>query len=164
MDVYEFFENAQKVNENWMIDRLKLFIFENERLVIDMIQSQWERSQNEEGKIVGRYKPITELFYAKVNPPISGMPKKSGEPYNMIWDGDLIKLTNIDFEIKNNEFILLVDSTAPSKDGLFSHIRRERYIDEPYSIFGLQEINMGKLSDLTEENLIEKFIQTLKIE
>lgn len=163
MEIYEFLENAKQINFDWLKSRLTQIIIENEMIFIDMLRSQWEKGENEDKHAVGIYKPVTENFYAKLDPPQSGMPKISGQPYNMIWDGDLIKLTSFDLEVRDGFLILIVDSSASTKEPLFGHIRREKLVDDPESIFGLQEINLGILSEMTNESIIENFLTTLKI-
>lgn len=164
MDIYEFLDEANRINLEWLKSRITQIIVENETIFVDMIRSQWERGENEDEKPVGIYKPVTENFYAKLNPPSSGMPKKAGQPYNMIWDGDLIRLTNIDLEVKDNELILTIDSSGSSKKGLFERIRKEGLVHDPESIFGLQEFNLGKLTETTEDQIVKNFLRTLKLE
>src|SRR5690606_33647838 len=163
MDVYQFLEEAKKINLEWLKSRITEIIIENELIFVDMLRAQWESGVNEAGKAVGRYKAITENFYSLINPPSSGMPKQAGEPYNLIWSGELIRLTSIDLEVKDDELILIIDSSDSSKNSLFSQIRKEGLVSEPDSIFGLQEVNLGKVVDMTEYDLIENFKKTLQI-
>lgn len=164
MDVFEFLDNAEQIDSEWLEKEIIQFLIENEILVVDMIKSQWEQGENEDGVEVGRYKESTENFYAKINPPASGMPKIAGQPYNLMWDGSLIRQTGINLEIKGGDLIMTVDSTAGSKNPLFTQIRKESLVPEPESIFGLQEFNLGKVTEMSEENLVERFYQTLKLE
>lgn len=164
MEVYEFFDNANAVNKTWLINVVTEFLNLNEVEIVEMIKAQWTQGENEEGKPVGRYKPVTEGYYAKVNPPSSGMPKIAGQPYNLMWDGTLINRTGIKVEIKNEELILTIDSTATSKDPLFQRIKAEKLVSDPESIFGLQTVNLGKVTDMSEENLVDQFYKTLKLE
>lgn len=165
MEIYDFLENAKTLDLSWLGVQIISIISENEDNLFAMLREQWEAGENEDGQAVGHYKPTTENFYAIVNPPASGLPKRAGDPYNLIWDGNLFRQLNISFEFSGtDELYLLIDSSAGSKDSLFKRIRGENLVQDPESIFGLTQINLGKMTDLTNEGIISKFYELLKIE
>lgn len=163
MEIYEFLESSAGLDLNWLGLQIISIISENEENLLYLLGEQWERGQNEDGKAVGHYKPATENFYAIVNPPSSGLPKRAGSPYNLKWDGNLFRGLSIDFEFGGEDLFLLIDSSGSTKDPLFRQIRSEGLVDEPESIFGFQEVNLGKISELTNEGVIEKFYSFLKL-
>lgn len=163
MDIYEFLETSAKLDLNWLSVEIMSIISENEENLLHLLGEQWERGQNEDGKAVGHYKPTTENYYAIVNPPSSGLPKRAGSPYNLKWDGHLFRELSISFEFGGEDLFLLIDSSGSTKDPLFRQIRSEGLVDEPESIFGFQEVNLGKISELTNEEVINKFYSFLKL-
>lgn len=163
MEIYEFLETSAGLDLNWLGLQIISIISENEENLLYLLGEQWERGQNEDGKAVGRYKWSTENFYAIVDPPLSGLPKREGQPYNLKWHGSLFRELSIKFEFGNEDLFLLIDSSASTKDPLFRQIRSEGLVDEPESIFGFQEVNLGKISELTNEEVIKKFYSFLKL-
>lgn len=163
MEIYEFLETSSKLDLAWLSLQIVSIISENEENLIYLLGEQWDAGENEDGQAVGYYKPTTENFWAIVNPPSSGMPKRAGSPYNLNWDGNLFRGLSIDFEFGGEDLFLLIDSSGNTKDPLFRQIRAEGLVQDPESIFGFQEINLGKISELTNEEVIEKFYSFLKI-
>lgn len=163
MEIYEFLETSAGLDLNWLGLQIIAIISENEENLLYLLGEQWERGQNEDGKAVGHYKPTTENFYAIVNPPSSGLSKRAGDPYNLKWDGNLFRGLSISFEFGGEDLFLLIDSSASTKDPLFRQIRSEGLVAEPESIFGFQEVNLGKISELTNEGVINKFYSFLKL-
>lgn len=164
MEIYEFLETSSKLDLQWLGLQIISIISENEENLIHLLKEQWEAGQNEDGKAVGHYKPTTENFYAIINPPSSGLPKRAGSPYNLIWDGSLLRGLSIDFEFGGgDDLFLIIDSSGSTKEPLFQRIRGEGLVQDPESIFGFQEVNLGKIADLTNEEVIDKFYSFLKI-
>lgn len=164
MEIYEFLETSTKLDLAWLGLQIRAIISDNEEKLLYLLREQWEAGKNEDGKPVGYYKPVTENFYAVLDPPSSGLPKRAGSPYNLIWGGSLFRGLSIDFEFGGgDDLFLLIDSKASTKDPLFRRIRSEGLVADPESIFGFQEVNLGKIRELTNEGVINKFYEFLNI-
>lgn len=159
MDLYDFLEKVQDLSIEWLKNVISEILDENKENIFSMLEDQWSQGENEDGQAVGFYKPVTQNFYAFLNPPSSGMPKKAGDPYNLMWDGNLFKQLYLEFEKEGNEpkIYLLIDSDSSSKSKLFRNIRNENLVSDPESIFGIQKINLEEINTRVNEELIEKF-------
>lgn len=155
MDAYTFLEEAGKLNTDWLVDQVMAILSEDAEKMVALLRTQWEAGQNEEGKAVGHYKYNTESYYAIISPPKSGLPKITGEPYNLIWDGGLIAGVYFDFEYEGGNILYyLVDSTGDTKEPLFTQIRREALVDDPESIFGFNDKNLSEIYNLANDGIV----------
>lgn len=163
MEIYEFLERSTKLDLDWLAVEIMAIISDNEDFLLNLLDEQWDAGQNEDGDAVGRYKWSTEHFYSILDPPSSGNPKKEGQPYNLNWHGYLFRGLNFNFEYAGDELFLLIDSSGATKQPLFMQIKREGLVQDPNSIFGLQAVNLGKVNEMTNEQIINKFYEFLKI-
>ena len=161
MTIYDFIDIVEDMPSNWIELNVQNYIQNNQDIVFQFIRDQWELGENEDGQVVGYYKPVTENFYAKISRPL--LPKRTGQPYNLIWSGSLFKELHIETKFSNNGNIILIDSSSNSKTKLFAQIKEENLINDPYSIFGLNEKHNSQLNQYIEDNLIENFKELLNL-
>lgn len=133
---------------------------ENADAVIDLdkvkeyLYNQWKAGENKDGQPVGFYTPYTESIAQG-----TVLPKRAGEPYNLIWSGELFE--KIVTELKGE--ILLVDSDGNAKDSLFYLIRQNALVDNPDSIFGLNNENLQDFFDKIIRGMINNLMTDLKL-
>ncbi|WP_312922517.1 hypothetical protein [Empedobacter brevis] len=163
MTIYEFIDIVEDMPSNWIELNVQSYIQNNQDIVFQFIRDQWELGENEDGQAVGYYKPVTENFYAIIDPPTMGMRKRTDKPYNMLWHGSLFKELFLELEFTKNANYVLIDSSSRSKDGLFYHIEREGLVNDPNSIFGLNEKHNSQLNQYIEDDLIENFKELLNL-
>ncbi|QHC84980.1 hypothetical protein AS589_09450 [Empedobacter brevis] len=161
MTIYEFIDIVEDMPSNWIELNVQKFVHDNQDMIFSFIENQWELGENEDGQAVGYYKPVTENFYAKISRPL--LSKRTGQPYNLIWSGSLFKELHIETKFSNNGNIILIDSSSNSKTKLFAQIKEENLINDPYSIFGLNEKHNSQLNQYIEDNLIENFKELLNL-
>ena len=161
MTIYEFIDIVEDMPSNWIELNVQSYIQNNQDIVFQFIRDQWELGENEDGQAVGYYKPVTENFYAKISRPL--LPKRTGQPYNLIWSGSLFKELYIETKFSNNGNLILIDSSSNNKINLFAQIREENLINDPYSIFGLNEKHNSQLNQYIEDDLIENFKELLNL-
>lgn len=161
MTIYEFIDVVEEMSTNWIELNVQSYIQNNQDIIFQFIRDQWELGENEDGQAVGYYKSVTENFYAKIDRPL--LPKRTDHPYNLIWSGNLFRELYIETKFSNNGNLILIDSTSRSKNRLFYHIEREGLINDPYSIFGLNEKHNSQLNQYIEDNLIENFKELLNL-
>lgn len=161
MTIYEFIDIVEDMPSNWIELNVQSYIQNNQDIVFQFIRDQWELGENEDGQAVGYYKPVTENFYAKISRPL--LPKRTGQPYNLIWSGSLFNELYIETKFSNNGNLILIDSSSNSKSNLFAQIREENLINDPYSIFGLNEKHNSQLNQYIEDDLIENFKELLNL-
>ncbi|WP_314060183.1 hypothetical protein [Empedobacter brevis] len=161
MTIYEFIDIVEDMPSNWIELNVQSYIQNNQDIVFQFIRDQWELGENEDGQAVGYYKPVTENFYAKISRPL--LPKITGQPYNLIWSGSLFKELYIETKFSNTGNLILIDSSSNNKINLFAQIREENLINDPYSIFGLNEKHNSQLNQYIEDDLIENFKELLNL-
>lgn len=122
-------------------------------------KEQWLRGFNEEGKIIGRYKKQTEKF-AKI-PPRPKTRKIAGKPYNLLWSGDFFQKTKFQIKVQEKDYKFVINSTSKNKTKLFNTIKKHGLISDPNSIFGLTDINEGKLIDEMETSFLNELNKLL---
>ena len=158
MQIDEFLERAF-VDEDWLESIISYYLNQNEPMVKEYIKEQWTAGENEDKEAVGYYKKITEDYYAKINPPFSGLPKIAGKPYNLMWSTELFSRTFLEHKLELPAYVILVDSESSTRDPLFAQIKREGLVDDPFTIFGLNEENYEKLIVSVNQEIINKFIE-----
>lgn len=158
-----FFQFAEDL-ENYTTDNyLKLL---GDDIVADkdidykfFLENQWDKGKDGNDVNLPVYSLITEIYYAKLFPPIK--PKIAGQPYNLMWTGDMFKLITFDYDFKGNDLTFKVDSTSQSKDELFSTHLKNR--DNPYDIFKLNKENNSDFIEIVTNKGIQILNTILKL-
>lgn len=125
-------------------------------LIKDLIGEQWERGENKDGDAVGLYTPYTEIIAIIEN---TIMPKIAGEPYNLLWTGSMFNQMIIDYE----DFGLNITSESDTKDKIIARIAGNDFVQEPHSIFGLNNENLKTLYIVLNSDLIEGIMRKLRM-
>lgn len=133
-------ENANAVID---LDKIKEYLF-----------NQWKAGENKDGQPVGFYTPYTESIARSTI-----LPKRAGEPYNLMWSGELFEkiVTELNGEI------LSVDSDGNAKSSLFYLIKQNALVDSPDSIFGLNNENLQDFFDKIIRGMINNLMTDLKL-
>lgn len=145
MEIYEYLERAKMVTKEWFYRSLWVYLAENERIIVDVQQSQWQEGKDENGRILGFYSRMTEM--------LSGGRKKAGEPFNLFDTGVFYRGTFINVEANGTQLIITLDS-SDSKTNLLEKKIGNR-------IFGLQDDNLNKIIEMTESDIVNKLNQIL---
>ncbi len=144
MDVFDL---QSRLNKFDVRKELIGILSELEQKILDLNRKDqlFEKGENNEGTVIGIYKPLTEV--------LSGGKKKAGQPYNLFDTGDFYK--KFTFDYKNGTLDLF--STDNKLDEIFDRIEKEGRVD-PKSIFGLtikntEILNYGMLMPELIEDL-----------
>lgn len=148
---------SQEISKNSILEMIESVVFSQYDLVKDLIRSQWESGENMDGLAVGFYTEFTERLSNIIGDAI--MPKVAGEPYNLLWTGDLFEKIRIEYK----DFGLDVDSISENEAPLFGRISENGIVSEPYTIYGLNLENLEILLNSIQQDLIEEILIKLKM-
>lgn len=153
MDLGEFLINgSQTITPKWG-DETVTDIIDTDKIK-EYLFAQWSAGENKDGQAVGFYTPYTESIAQG-----TVLPKRAGEPYNLMWSGELFeKITT-----ERKDEILEVDSSGNAKSSLFYLIEQNALVDSPDSIFGLTADNLKEFFDSIIKGIINKLITDLKL-
>lgn len=148
---------SEGISKDSILELVEQVVFSQYELVKDLIRSQWEAGENMDGLAVGFYTEFTERLSNLLGDAI--MPKVAGEPYNLLWTGDLFEQIRIEFQ----DLGLNVDSSSETEAPLFERISENAIVSEPYTIYGLNTENLEILLNSIQQDLIEELLIKLKM-
>lgn len=154
MNLFQYMKNP--LTGDKLLQYAKEAILENEHILMDILQHQWEDGEDKLGRIIGRYKKRTQLI-AELSSPPPNRKKIWGHHYNLNWTGDLIKKLVIEVYRKSNDLSIKTDSNSDNKQKLFKTIRKHGSIKNPeQTVIGYQKENLRKFKELVKQELINK--------
>lgn len=102
--VGDLYKKMQRINVDSMAE---LIIKEKKKQIIELNIDELAKGKNTKDELVGVYSKATEIIASNSSQkPL--LPKKAGEPYNFVWQGNLIP--NIFVTLRNDK--LYFDSTG----------------------------------------------------
>ena len=133
-----------------LLDYARQTIAEEELLLKDIQESQWDKGEDKERNVIGRYKESTQNIakLARAN-----RPKQKGKRYNLDWSGDLRRKTDIKSKRRDNDVVVVIDSSSSSLLELFSTIERYGLIRNPNTIFGYNKENLDRVKKIIKKGL-----------
>lgn len=153
MNLLEFIKKP--VSSDQLLNMVNESVAENEKTIIEVQEKQWDKGQDSKGSVIGKYKKFTEKK-AKEQP-IPNTPKIAGQPYNLNWSGDLRKKTTLESKVKSKDIVLSINSKSSVVSRLFKTIQKHGLINNPSSIFGIQQNNnMDKITKAVNQDTLRK--------
>lgn len=147
--VGDLYKKIQRINIDSMTE---LIIKENNKQITELNIDELSKGKNAKGEIVGTYSTLTAQIAAESDKkPL--LPKVAGEPYNFVWQGNL--LPNIFTNLKNNK--LYFDSTGKGTGDKLKFVQKN-------DLLGLTEENSNVLNyEIILPNLRKKVKDALKL-
>ena len=143
MNIFQYHKNP--LTGDKILDYARQIVAENELLLKDIQESQWDKGEDSKGNIIGRYKSLTEV--------LSKGKKKKGTRYNLNDKGDLRRSTDVKSKRQDDDIVIITDSSAPHLLDLFDTIQNYGLISNPNTIFGYQKENLKKFREIIKKEL-----------
>lgn len=146
MNLFDFFESVRNYPTQKFIDDLANSM-DSDKDAIQLQISQWDKGEDENGKVLGYYTKATEI--------LSSGRKKQGDRFNLFDTGDFRQHTYLFSIEKQNDLLFDFDSSGTNTTKLLDKIGP--------TIFGLQQQNKDKFTELATEKAIQLLNTNLKL-
>lgn len=146
MNFFEFADNLKNYPTVKFLDELLISLEKNES-VAGLQTSQWDDGLDSDGNILGRYSLMTQI--------ITNGRKKAGDPFDIDDTGETRKNVELFSRQESQNIVFRFNSNSQALPDLLQRVGKR--------LFGLQDKNLDKFTEIARDNAIDLLNTNLKL-